>query len=729
MRRSTLRMAFSIAALSGLGAAGVRAQESTVEGTVAGADGAGLPGVNVFLIETLEGALTDSTGAFRFETGHRGSAILVLLHPDFAEERRAIEIPLTGPLAVALTEIVTVDAIQVRAGGYTAGDEPGSTLTSLDVVTTPGAQASVPLAIKALPGVQNVDDGSGLFVRGGDSQETRFFLNEAGVLDAIRPEEPTGSSAPQIDPFLLDRIFFSSGAFGARYGNALSAVVDLETRGRPERFEPSVGAHMAGIEGSIEGPLGERAGGALTLSRLHVGPIYAVNGSTRDYGTAPQGWEASGSLVWDYRPTGQLKAFAIGETFETAFDVEEASFEGEYDIESDASAAIVTWRDRVGAAEPVVSLSRSGAQSAEAGGAFRLDDDRTSTQLFAAVSVPRGSVLVLTAGGEIERLDAALTGEIPSDGSDRDEGAPTDPLDFNGNDERDGLFVEAEWAATSRLGMTAGTRTDRSTLSEERTWDPRLSLAWNPRPDVSLLLAGGVYHQVADPLLYARSEGAAIASQRALQLVAGVQAGTPSNGLIRVEAFLKRYDDLAQLDRDDRAVGGGEGESKGIDVFLKGGGPWDTNGWISWSVVDAERTDPNTGELARAPFDVTHSVIAVVGRQIRPGWNARAAWRYATGRPFTDVAGATPSPDGNVWIPSYDEPFGARQPAFHRLDLSFSRLVFFGEDGLLVLFASLNNMYDRFNVLEYKWSHDYSERFPVRDRSARSVFVGMSIDF
>ena len=126
---------------------------------------------------------------------------------------------------------------------------------------------------------------------------------------------------------------------------------------------------------------------------------------------------------------------------------------------------------------------------------------------------------------------------------------------------------------------------------------------------------------------------------------------------------------------------------------------------------------------------MTHSVIAVVGRQIRPGWNARAAWRYATGRPFTDVAGAIPSPDGNVWIPSYDQPFGARQPAFHRLDLSFSRLVFFGEDGLLVLFASLNNVYDRFNVLEYRWSRDYTERFPVRDRSARSVFVGMSIDF
>ena len=706
------------------------AQESAVEGTVRGADGVGLSGANVFLLETLEGALTDSAGGFRFETRHRGSAILVVLHSDFAEERRPVELPLAGPLEIALTEIVTVDAIAVRAGGYTAGDEPGSTLTGLDVVTTPGAQASVPLAIKALPGVQNLDDGSGLFVRGGDSQETRFFLNEAGVLDAIRPEEPTGSSAPQIDPFLLDRIFFSSGAFGARYGNALSAVVDLETRGRPERFEPSMGAHMAGLEGSVEGPLGERAGGALTLSRLHVGPIYAVNGSTRDYGTAPQGWEASGSLVWDYRPTGQLKAFVIGETFETSFDVEEASFEGDYDIESDASAAIVTWRDRLGAAEPVVSLSRSGARSEEAGGAFRLLDDRVSTQLFAAVAVPRGSALVLTAGGEIESLDAALTGEIPRDDADRGDGAPTDPLDFDGEGERHGLFLETEWAATSRLGVTAGIRTDRSTLSDERTWDPRLSLAWNPRPGVSLLLAGGVYHQVADPLLYARSEGPPLASQRAIQLVAGVQAGTPSEGLFRVEAFLKRYDDLAQLDRDDRAIGGGQGESKGIDVFLKGSGPWDTSGWISWSLVDAERTDPDTNTLTRAPFDVTHSLIAVVGRELRPGWNARAAWRYATGRPFTDVAGAAPSPDGPViWIPTYDEPFGARQPAFHRLDLSFSRLVFFGEDGLLVLFASLNNVYDRFNVLEYRWSRDYAERFPVRDRSARSVFVGMSIDF
>jgi hypothetical protein len=715
----------------GLGSAPAWGQQepSTVEGTVLRGD-EGVAGVNVFLYETLEGDLTDSAGAFRFETAHRGPALLVLVRPGFAEERRAVDLPLDEPLSIALTEVVEVATITVRAGGYTAGDEPGSTLTSLDVVTTPGAQASVPLAIKTLPGVQNVDDGAGVFVRGGDAQETRFFLNDAGVIDAVRPREPTGSDGPQIDPFLLDRIFFSSGAFGARYGNALSAVIDLETRGRPERFQPSAGAHMAGVEGAVEGPLGERLGGALTLSRLHIGPIYAVNGSTRDYGKPPQGWEASGSLVWDYRDTGQLKAFAIGETFETAFEVEEASFHGQYDVASEGGAGIVTWRDRLGTVEPVISLSHSGERSEESGGAFRLVDDRASTQAFAAVAVPRGTALVLTAGGEVERLETRLAGELPSDAFDRGDGAPTEEIGFGRTAERVGLFLESEWAVAPRVALTAGLRTDRSTLSRQRTWDPRLSIAWNPIHDVSLLLGGGIYHQVADPLLYARSQDPTpLASQRAVQLVAGVQAGRTTERLVRVEAYVKEYDDLAQLDREDRAVGGGEGDSRGIDVFLKGPGPGGTSGWISYSVVDAERTDPNTGETARAPFDVTQSLIAVVGRQIRPGWNARAAWRYATGRPFTEVIGATPSPESDVWIPAYGAPFGARQPAFHRLDLSFSRLVFFGEDGLLVVFASLNNVYDRFNVLEYRWAEDYSQRFPVRDSSQRRVFVGMSIEF
>lgn len=685
---------------------------------------------NVFLLETLEGALTDASGGFSFETSRVGGATLVILRAGLVEERRPVDLPAKEPIAIELLEVVSVESITVRAGGYTAGDEPGASLTSLEVVTTPGSGASVAGAIRALPGVQSVDDGTGLFVRGGDQTETRFFLNEAGLIDALRPEEPTGSAAPQIDPFLLDGIFFSSGAFGARYGNALSAVVDLESRGRPDSFVPEIGAHMAGIEGGIQGPIGDRLGGALTVSRLHVGPIHAINGSARDYETTPQGWETSGSLVWEYGVGGEVKAFAIGQTFEAAVDVEEASFDGVFETDAESGAAIVTWRDRLGGLAPVVSVSRSSSRSRQAGGAFRLRDERASTQIFASVTTSVGNAVALSAGGEFERLETSLDGAFPVDAANRGEGAEVDLVDVREDTDRVGGFTEVEWAPTSRLAVTAGLRSDRSTLAEARTWDPRLSLAWSHPSGVSLLLGGGVYHQVPDPLLYARSpRDEPLAPMRATQVVAGIQAGHADDRLVRVEMYVKEYDDLAGLDREDRAVGGGEGRSVGLDLFLKGEGPWGTRGWVSYSLVDAERTDPDTRETARAPFDVTHGLALVASKAVAPGWSVRAAWRYATGRPFTDVVDAVFDAERGLWVPVYGRPFAERLPAIHRLDLSASRLVAFGDDGLIVLFASLGNVYDRGTVLGYRWSADYSERFPVPGRSQRSVFAGVSIEF
>ena len=68
----------------------------------------------------------------------------------------------------------------VQAGQYTASEERGATLTPLEVVTTPGTAADVNRAIQSLPGVQAGDEGTALFVRGGDFTGSRVFLNGGG---------------------------------------------------------------------------------------------------------------------------------------------------------------------------------------------------------------------------------------------------------------------------------------------------------------------------------------------------------------------------------------------------------------------------------------------------------------------------------------------------------------------------------------------------------------------
>jgi hypothetical protein len=83
----------------------------------------------------------------------------------------------------------------------------------------------------------------------------------------------------------------------------------------------------------------------------------------------------------------------------------------------------------------------------------------------------------------------------------------------------------------------------------------------------------------------------------------------------------------------------------------------------------------------------------------------------------------------HAWQPSHGKPNSARLPAFHRVDVSFSRLVPLSAERLLVLFVSMNNIFDRKNIYEYTYNEDYTKRIPSRSQFQRSVYFGASLNF
>lgn len=187
----------------GAGSTRLAAQSAhtTVRGIVRSFAGP-VPGANVFVLETLEGVLTDSAGAFTIQTSVPLPLTLHVKRMGFVPFQRMLTD--SGPVAVLLERAVPVLApITVQAGTYTAGDERGSTLTALEVVTTPGTSADINRAIQLLPGVQGVDDGTALFVRGGDFTETKAFLNEAPLLNPGQLLTPSGTFVGTVDPFQL----------------------------------------------------------------------------------------------------------------------------------------------------------------------------------------------------------------------------------------------------------------------------------------------------------------------------------------------------------------------------------------------------------------------------------------------------------------------------------------------------------------------------------------------
>lgn len=141
-----------------------------------------------------------------------------------------------------------LEEVQVSAGSFEASDRAkGASLTPIDAVTVAGSNNNLSQALRALPGVQQIGEREGLFVRGGTGEETKQFMD--GIL-IKHPNYPSVPGLPQyarVDPFLFKGILFSTGGYSALYGQAMSSALILESIDIPEATEASFSLFPANV--------------------------------------------------------------------------------------------------------------------------------------------------------------------------------------------------------------------------------------------------------------------------------------------------------------------------------------------------------------------------------------------------------------------------------------------------------------------------------------------------
>jgi hypothetical protein len=342
-------------------------------------------------------------------------------------------------------------------------------------VTTPGTAADVNRAIQSLPGVQAGDEGTALFVRGGDFTETRVFLNDAGLLTPVQLQSPSGTFTGTVDPFLLDGIFFSSGGFGARYGDALSGIAALRTQGRPARSSATATAGLAGLSGSAALKLSPSLSIRVAGNRSNLDPMLRLNGTRREYDPPPHGYDLSASAILSYRPTARSSSSRSGRRMRSRSASRKASYGGDLSVDVRGRLGVATWRDVFGAVSPTITVAASHNESATDFGAFRLANGSDHAQLFAQTEWQTALGAIVRVGGELDRVESDYNGSLPATGYDIKPGARTTVIASDRAGDRTAAFVEADWRPLARAHLVAGVRTDRSTLTDERTIDPRLS--------------------------------------------------------------------------------------------------------------------------------------------------------------------------------------------------------------------------------------------------------------
>ena len=203
-----------------------------------------------------------------------------------------------------------LEAVTITAGTFEAGDKKqANTLSSLDMITTAGANGDVFGALQTLPGATTVGESGKLFVKGGDSDESKTFIDGALVNTPYNSAAPNTSTRGRFNPFMFKGTIFSTGGYSAEYGQALSSVLLLNTNDMPveDQFDLSlltIGPEIAATK------LWKTGAVTATLGYTNLGPYMSLAPQNYKWTHAPEGLSGAVSVRQKTGKSGMLKVYS-----------------------------------------------------------------------------------------------------------------------------------------------------------------------------------------------------------------------------------------------------------------------------------------------------------------------------------------------------------------------------------------------------------------------------------
>lgn len=155
----------------------------------------------------------------------------------------------TVRLQLFYTDSIGLSEVEVHAARVPAGNSRFDDLHPVELVTVGGANGDLYKALQTLPGAQVQGESGRLLVRGGSSEETQTFIDGMHVLN---PYTSTGINSParsRYSTFMFSGVNLASGGASLEYGQALSAVLPLETKDYSPINKLGVNASVVGMGG------------------------------------------------------------------------------------------------------------------------------------------------------------------------------------------------------------------------------------------------------------------------------------------------------------------------------------------------------------------------------------------------------------------------------------------------------------------------------------------------
>lgn len=237
-----------------------KAQRYTISGTISEKGSREtLIGVNVIKRGAPIGTSTNNYGFYALTLPASDSVTIDFSYVGYQTESRTFSLNKNITLNIEMVAHLEIEAVEIH--GTQPKNSSRSAQTSIVEIPIKQVKALPSLlgekdvlkAFQLMPGVQSGSEGnSGLFVRGGGSDQNLIILDDATVYNAFH----LFGFFSLFNGDAIKSAELIKGGFPARYGGRLSSVMDIVMRdGNKEEFKGEAGIGLISSRAVIEGPI------------------------------------------------------------------------------------------------------------------------------------------------------------------------------------------------------------------------------------------------------------------------------------------------------------------------------------------------------------------------------------------------------------------------------------------------------------------------------------------
>jgi hypothetical protein len=686
--------------------------QSTIKGKVTDTKGVAVPFASVFIKNTISGTTTDADGNYLLKTNENGNLTLVTISIGYDSSFAILNIE-SGKEYTSNFKLkensAALDEVVVSAGAFDASnDRKIAVLRPMDIYTTAGGAGDIVGAIQTLPGAQKVSDQTGLFVRGGDATESATIVDGMVMQNAFMSGVPGVAQRSRFTPNQFKGVSFSSGGYSARYGEALSGVLELNTNDLAEKTTISTNINQAGISAS-GAKLFKNQSLEGTFSYTNLQPFYSIAKTNFNFYQPPVGFGGSARWVWTNDKNDILKLFVNVSEYQSGTDV-------------------------INPVQPDTTLRFNLKNTYGIGNLYykHFINEKTYTTFASSYSNNYDNVnwgnepydkkdwRIQGRGELVSEVSKNIFGFIGTEVQNYSIHQTYDTLKYNYTETQIAAYSEAEWKPKKWFGLKVGGRYEYSKLLNKSNVAPRYSAAFRLNKYGQIAFAGGIFYQnAADKYLLV---GDRPNFQQAIHSIINYQY-TNEERTFRVEGYYKSYNQLIKELQGPynpnpyRLItspvdNSGYGYAKGIDFFWRDKtSVKNLDYWISYSYIDTKRLYENY-PVSATPIFISNNNLNVVTKYTigKTGFNISATYSYASGRPYYD-------PTSSTFL-------GGRAPDYQNLAVQLN-YIFTVKKLFGVIYISGDNVTNHKNVLGYRYTYPALEKYPILPAMYRSVFVGV----